>query len=237
MKKHFDRIPQYVATALAVLVAPYIICAALNFEYDVRGIEFVYTALAVTFAFGAIRLLVYARRGVKLDKNNLIATVAVFPLSIAAWFVFEGTFPQTAFVIPVVTAVFAFTSACLLICSGKLVSGGFYIVICIYLLPIFIISFIISTVLSDFGETLTTSPAVSPDGKYTAQQNVADNGALGIDREAVDISRNINIDMGIVTLTSKPFKSIYVEYKGYDYDIEWLDNDTVIIDGARYNVK
>ncbi|MBQ6893450.1 MAG: hypothetical protein IJN48_04520 [Clostridia bacterium] len=239
MIKHFYSIPQYVALALMALVTPYIICAILGFEYDIRGVEFLYTTLVIIFVFGAIWLRAHAHyRSFKLCKNNYIASVAVFPLSIVAWIVFECTFSKTAFLIPISTVILMFASACLLVRTGKAAIGGMYIAVTIIMLFPLILSYFIAVI--TFDDPLVSLPVTSPDGKYAARVTLLDSGALGYDGERVEILYNFEIDLGVVTLKPKPLKSYHSyneEYNGEFPSIEWVDKNTVLVGGARYDIK
>ncbi|MFS0823204.1 DUF5412 domain-containing protein [Bacillus sp. 1P02SD] len=75
------------------------------------------------------------------------------------------------------------------------------------------------------GEYLTEE--TSPDGTYTLKAYLTDGGAT--------VSYSIRGEL-VLNKQNKKTKNIYWNYREETADIEWIDNDTVVINGHTLNV-
>lgn len=122
-------------------------------------------------------------------------------------------------------------------CARSTVLDRICRIICVLLLPLFLLLLVGATVMADFGRTTIVEAVRSPDGRYEAQLIDVDEGALG-GSTVVDVQdESAGIDLGVARF--EWIKRVYRTGWGAadTMEITWQDEHTLLIDGQAYDMQ
>lgn len=109
--------------------------------------------------------------------------------------------------------------------------------ICVLLLPLFLLLLFGATVMADFGRTTIVEAVRSPDSRYEAQLIDVDEGTLGGSTVVDVLDESAGIDLGIARF--EWIKRVYrTDWGAADtMEITWQDEHTLLIDGQAYDMQ
>ena len=233
MRKFMDQIPKFVVVALAAFCILDILFYWCGYRLVPLGGEILFLLLALLLLIGAIWLRAHAHwRHFKLERNNHICTILIPPLAFVAFLCSVISQLRLTFILPLATILLVTISAGLLLRTGNVAAGLCHIVLS---LPALWICFF-GILFWNFGVEYRSAPVPSPDGKYTAQVIISDQGALG-EETYIAVTHGMELHFGLFTLEPLP-ERIYIpdHYEHTHIHLTWEDNTSVRIDNSVYKV-
>ena len=231
MRKFMDQIPKFVAAALAAFCILDILFYWCGYRLVPLGGEIVFLLLALLLLIGAVRLRAHAHwRHFTLERSNRICTILNPLLAFVAFLFSVISQLLFTFILPLATILLITISAGLLLRTGNVAAGLCHIVLS---LPALWICFF-GILFWNFGVEYRSAPVPSPDGKYTAQVIVSDQGALGADTY-IAVNHSMELHLGLFTLEPLPDR-IYIpdHYEHTHVHLTWEDNTSVRIGNSVY---
>ena len=207
-----------------VLLSSYIICALILFFCSAA-------ASAVTFRAGEVK------------SRTIRAFAALLPgLSFLNILMYSEGFPESEpyLNLLMVFLLFLGTAACVMIRIRALYSDRIrhwsWIVPLAVSVPLGFICFI-GSIFGAIGSDTTVQSLVSPDGRNIAELIDADEGALG---GSTLVTVRPNFEGGFLVfrwagISSTVYSGEWGEFN--DIDIEWQDDETLLINGKKYRIK
>lgn len=233
MRKFIDQIPKFVAAALAAFCILGILFYWCGYRLVPLGGEILFLLLALLLLIGAVWLRAHAHwRHFTLERSNRICTILIPLLALVAFlFSVISQLPFT-FILPLATILFVAISAGLLLRTGNVAAGLCHTVLS---LPALWICFV-GILFWNFGVEYRSAPVPSPDGKYTAQVIISDQGALG-EETYIAVTHGMELHLGLFTLEPLPEKTFIPDhYEHTHVHLAWEDNTSVRIENSVYKV-